>query len=91
MQKVKAIIHLDNIRKNAERFSAWTGTKLCAVVKADAYGHGAVQIGRLVNVAIGLLLLQRFRSLGQIIPTIGIPLIQPRDDLFDLNVIFQLQ
>ncbi len=41
MQKVKAIIHLDNIRTNAERFSALTGKKLCAVVKANAYGHGA--------------------------------------------------
>ena len=41
MQKVKAIIHLDNIVKNAERFSALTGKRLCAVVKANAYGHGA--------------------------------------------------
>ena len=41
MQRVKANIHLDNIRKNAEAFSALSGVKLCAVVKADAYGHGA--------------------------------------------------
>ena len=41
MQRVKAIIHLDNIKENAKRFLSWTGTRLCAVVKADAYGHGA--------------------------------------------------
>lgn len=41
MQKVKAKIHLGSIRRNAETFSALTGVKLCAVVKANAYGHGA--------------------------------------------------
>ena len=41
MQKIKAKIHLGNIRRNAELFSALTGKKLCAVVKANAYGHGA--------------------------------------------------
>lgn len=41
MQKVKAKIHLWNIRKNAEAFKKVSGTKLCAVVKANAYGHGA--------------------------------------------------
>ncbi len=41
MQKVKARVDLGNIRSNAEQFSALTGKRLCAVVKADAYGHGA--------------------------------------------------
>lgn len=41
MQKVRARIHLGNIRHNAERFSALTKKPLCAVVKANAYGHGA--------------------------------------------------
>ncbi len=41
MQKVLAKIHLGNIRRNAERFRSVTGTGLCAVVKANAYGHGA--------------------------------------------------
>ena len=49
MQKVKAIIHLDNIKKNAERFSALTGTRLCAVVKANAYGHGAEAVTMALN------------------------------------------
>lgn len=40
MQKLRAEIHLGSIRRNAEKFSALTGVKLCAVVKANAYGHG---------------------------------------------------
>lgn len=44
MQKIQAKIYLGNIRSNAEFFSALTGKKLCAVVKANAYGHGAVEV-----------------------------------------------
>ena len=44
MQKVKAVIHLDNIQANAKQFSLLTGKRLCAVVKADAYGHGAEEV-----------------------------------------------
>ncbi len=32
---------MGNIRRNAERFLSITGKRLCAVVKANAYGHGA--------------------------------------------------
>ena len=49
MQKVKARVNLDNIRTNAEVFSAWTGKRLCAVVKADAYGHGAETVTAALN------------------------------------------
>ena len=41
MQKVRAEISLENIRHNAKAFLALTKTRLCAVVKANAYGHGA--------------------------------------------------
>lgn len=51
MQKVIAKIHLGNIRRNAEKFSAITGKRLCAVVKANAYGHGAEEV---VNALEGL-------------------------------------
>ena len=44
MQKVKAKIHLNNIRSNAIYFSALTKKPLCAVVKANAYGHGAEEV-----------------------------------------------
>ena len=49
MQRVKAIIHLDNILTNAERFSVLTGKRLCAVVKANAYGHGAEAVTSALN------------------------------------------
>ena len=44
MQKVIAEIHLKKIINNAEYFKKRTGAKLCAVVKADAYGHGAEEV-----------------------------------------------
>ena len=44
MQKIIAEIHLGNVRRNAEYFKRVTGAKLCAVVKANAYGHGAEEI-----------------------------------------------
>ena len=43
MRKIVAEIHLQAIYQNAKTFSQLTGAKLCAVVKADAYGHGAVE------------------------------------------------
>ena len=44
MQKTVAKINLKNIQQNARVFRAISKTKLCAVVKADAYGHGAEEI-----------------------------------------------
>ena len=44
MRKVIAKISLTNIRENAKAFKAYTGKKLCAVVKADGYGHGAEEV-----------------------------------------------
>lgn len=49
MRKIRAEIHLGNIRRNAETFSALTGKKLCAVVKANAYGHGAEEVVNALN------------------------------------------
>lgn len=43
MQKVRAVINLSNIRQNAKTFLA-RSKRLCAVVKANAYGHGAEEI-----------------------------------------------
>ena len=39
-------INLDAIRTNLRSVRAKTGTQVMAVVKADAYGHGAVQVAR---------------------------------------------
>ena len=44
MQKIKAKIHLKSIAENAKAFKAFTKKRLCAVVKADAYGHGAEEV-----------------------------------------------
>ncbi len=49
MQKVRAEIDLGHIRRNGEKFSALTGKKLCAVVKANAYGHGAEETVNALN------------------------------------------
>lgn len=44
MQKIRAEIQLKNICDNARLFKRKTAGKLCAVVKANAYGHGAEEV-----------------------------------------------
>lgn len=44
MQKIIAEIHLGNIYRNAKLFKSLNDAKLCAVVKANAYGHGAEEV-----------------------------------------------
>src|SRR5574344_2612108 len=48
MRCTKAIIHLDNFKKNIKAIKSFTkpDTKMCVAVKADAYGHGAVQCAK---------------------------------------------
>ena len=48
MRATRAIIHLDNLRRNIEKVRKTTGpyAKICFPVKADAYGHGAVELSR---------------------------------------------
>ena len=48
MRATRAIIHLDNFRGNlkAVREKAGPRPKICVSVKANAYGHGAVDISR---------------------------------------------
>ena len=49
--RVRAEIDLDAVRFNFESMknNLTAGTKMAAVIKADGYGHGAVQIARLVQ------------------------------------------
>lgn len=49
--RVKALISLDAIRYNFEQMkkNIKEGTKIVAVIKADAYGHGAVPIARMLE------------------------------------------
>ena len=42
-------IDLDTIARNFEAVRQKTGTDVMAVVKADAYGHGAIQVARLLQ------------------------------------------
>lgn len=50
MQKTLSVINLCNIRANALKIRAKTGgRKLFAVVKADAYGHGAEEVARAIE------------------------------------------
>lgn len=45
MQQTRAVISLGAVCRNAAFFKARAGgAKLCAVVKADGYGHGAAQV-----------------------------------------------
>lgn len=46
MRATKAIIHLDNLKHNIEEIKRFLKpqVKLCIPVKADAYGHGALQV-----------------------------------------------
>lgn len=49
--RVYAEIHLDAVEENFENMykNLTPGTKMIAVVKADAYGHGAIQIASLIQ------------------------------------------
>ncbi len=52
MRKVIAKIDLENIRRNGEAFLRLTGKPVCAVVKANGYGHGAEEVvGALEGIA----------------------------------------
>ena len=42
-------IDLDAISDNFDAIRAKAGTRVMAVVKADAYGHGAIQVARLLE------------------------------------------
>ena len=49
--RIKALISLDAVKYNFEQMkkNIKEGTKIIAVIKADAYGHGAVPIARMLE------------------------------------------
>ncbi|MCD6569227.1 MAG: alanine racemase [Deltaproteobacteria bacterium] len=49
MRPTRAEIDLSAIRHNIEEIRGLTGVKLMMVIKADAYGHGAFEVGRFVE------------------------------------------
>jgi alanine racemase len=44
--RAEAVVDLTAIAKNVEKLKSTSGTKLMAVVKADAYGHGLVPVSK---------------------------------------------
>lgn len=48
MGSTRAVIHLDNLRNNIRLIKNCIkpGVRICASVKADAYGHGAIEVSR---------------------------------------------
>ena len=54
MRPLNAQIRLDNLRQNYRFLKELHGNKLLAVIKADAYGHGAVRCAHaLADIADG--------------------------------------
>ena len=50
MHSSQAVIHLSNLKYNLLQIRKKIGrTKLMAVVKADAYGHGAIEVVKYYN------------------------------------------
>ena len=45
----QVIIDLDAIEKNIDAVKEKTGLPIMAIIKADAYGHGAIQVARLLE------------------------------------------
>ena len=43
------VINLDAIEKNIDAVAKKTGLPIMAIIKADAYGHGAIQVARLLE------------------------------------------
>jgi len=46
LRPVRAVVDLDRLRANYRALAAFSSVPLMPVVKADAYGHGARQVGR---------------------------------------------
>ncbi len=46
LRRTWALISLDNLKNNIEVIKKASGSEICAVIKADGYGHGAITIAR---------------------------------------------
>jgi len=46
---IKAIIDIDAIKNNIEYLKNKSGTDLMPVLKADAYGHGLIQMAKILR------------------------------------------
>lgn len=97
MRATKAIIHLDNLEHNILQIKKLIGEKvqICLPVKADAYGHGAVQIAiaaiksgvnslAVASVPEGI----QLRDAGIVAPIISLslPTLEEIDEILDNNI-----
>ena len=62
MNRNKCIINLNNLIYNLDQIKEHTGKKIIAVVKADAYGHGAVEIAEAIEDKIDYLAVACFEE-----------------------------
>lgn len=68
MQKIVAEISLRTIEKNARFWKNRTGTRLCAVVKDDAYGHGAAEVVRALEGTADFFAVSNVDEAAEILP-----------------------
>ena len=77
--RAEARVDLDRLSSNINRLKDAAGTSLMAVVKADAYGHGLVEVGLAAEKAgadwLGVALLEERPSLSLMLcdpPTVNL-------------------
>ena len=91
MQKTIAKINLKAIKNNAEAFKTLTGKKLCAVVKANAYGHGALAtVNALESVAdfFAVALIEEALEIRQAVCDKEILVLTPPTDISEVVYLF---
>ncbi len=89
IRPTKALINLDNLANNYQKIrSRATGSEVIAVVKADAYGHGAVRIVEKLNnldhppVMYAVATVEEVINLRKTFPGISILIFEPFNSRF---------
>lgn len=71
MQEIKAYISLETIRRNAQLVEERAGVPLIAVIKDDAYGHGAIEVAHALEKAASMFAVSTVRE-GVALRTAGV-------------------
>src|SRR4051794_9753214 len=97
MRAARAEVDLTAISHNVRRLMEWAApAEVCAVVKADGYGHGAIAVGQAALEAGASWLAVALIEEGAVLRKAGIPapillLSEPRRDDFDAAVHYDLR
>lgn len=84
-------VSLDTILQNANAIKSYTGSSIIAVVKADAYGHGAVQIAKHLDGQVDMFAVATVEEAVELrIERIVTPILILFPTLLDHNVHFDL-